>query len=210
MPVKAAVKKPRARRTIVSETQIIEIATRMFAEMGFPAVSIRDIASECKVNIPSIYHYFADKTDLYDRCCEHAFSRISATLRTSLSGSETAHQYVKRFTTELSEVLLHDSQFRKLLQRELLYSRSKRFEALSDNYFTGEYKSLTKALTEIEGSSAGAKMKGFSICAMVFGLISLRHTAELGGTKLPMLASPAKLAEHVLNGLFPAHNWKKI
>jgi AcrR family transcriptional regulator len=204
-------KKVRARRPAVSEEQIIEIATRMFSEMGFPAISIRDIATACNVNIPSIYHYFADKTDLYDRCCEHAFSRISATLRTTLTGPETAHAHIKRFTTELSEVLLKDNEFRRLLQRELLFSRSKRFEHITTQYFTAEYKTLIKALTEIEGSTgARARAQAFSIYAMVFGMIVLRPTGEIGGARLAMLDNPKKLALFVLESLFPAHDWKAV
>lgn len=202
-------KRPRTRRAAVSEEEIIKTATRMFSEMGFPAISIRDIATACSVNIPSIYHYFSDKTDLYDRCCEHAFNRISNTLRTTLSGPETAHAHIKRFTTELCEVLLHDNEFRRLLQRELLFTRSRRFEHLTNQYFTGEYKSLIKALTEIEGT-AGVRAKAFSIYALAFGLIVLRPTAELGGARMTILDSPSKLALFVLQSLFPEHDWKKL
>ncbi len=203
-------KKKRARRPAISEDKIIEAATRMFAERGFPAISIRDIAIECNINIPSIYHYFTDKSDLYDRCCEHAFSRISTTLRTTLTSQETAHAHIKRFTTQLCEVLVNDNDFLRLLQRELLISRSKRFEHITAEYFTGEYRTLTKAISDIEGSASGARTKAFSIYALTFGMIVLRSTGEIGGARLTMLDKPEKLALFVLQQLFPSHDWKAV
>src|SRR5882757_3089515 len=86
-----SVTKIRSRRVAVSEDKIMDVATRMFSELGYPAISIRDIAAECKVNIPSIYHYFEDKDDLYDRCCERAFQNIAETLNVSLTSEGTTH-----------------------------------------------------------------------------------------------------------------------
>lgn len=205
----AAAKKPRSRRAAVSEDRIIATATRMFAERGYPAISIRDIATACEVNIPSIYHYFKDKDDLYDRCCEFAFQQAAATLRATLVGPEDSPVRLKRFAIALCDLLLNASDFRRLLQRELLLPRSRRFEALTSNSFTHEYKLLIPAVGEIAGAT-GARSRAFSIYAMVFGLIVLEPIAEYSGAKAAMLDSPAKLAEFVLSSLFPEIAWKNV
>ncbi len=207
----ASPRKPRARRAAVSEDLIIEIATRLFSERGYPAISIRDIAAACEVNIPSIYHYFKDKDDLYDRCCAHSWTRASRPMHEVLAGQESAAKRVKRFANALCEALLRDVQFRRLLERELLLPRSKRFENLTNDYFTAQYKLLIPAVAELAGiTGAAARARAMSIYALAFGLIVLRPISEIGGAKAAALESPAKLADLVLNSLLPGEDWKKV
>ncbi len=207
----SAAPEKRTRRAAVSEDFIIQIATRLFSERGYPAISIRDIATACEVNIPSIYHYFKDKDDLYDRCCEHVWTDVSAPLREAITGTEPAAVRLKRFTVALADVLMQAEQFRRLLQRELLLSRSKRFENITNRHFTAEYKILVPAVAEVAGiAGAAARARAMSIYAMTFGLILLQPIADIGGAKSPALENPAKLADFVLQTLFPAQNWKKM
>lgn len=210
-PAKAPPAAKRARRPAVSEAFIIENATRLFSERGYPAISIRDIVAACEVNIPSIYHYFKDKDDLYDRCCEHVWREVSAPLRAAISGTEDAQFRLKRFTIVLCNVLLQAEQFRKMLQRELLLSRSKRFENLTNRHFTAEYHVLVPAVAQVAGiSEANAKPRALSIYALTFGLILLRPIADIGGASSPALEGSAVLAEFVLQTLFPEQDWKKV
>ena len=46
--------------------QIIEIAERLFAEQGFEAISVREIARAAGVNIAMISYYFGSKEKLYE------------------------------------------------------------------------------------------------------------------------------------------------
>ncbi|MGQ0698456.1 MAG: TetR/AcrR family transcriptional regulator [Panacagrimonas sp.] len=209
-PVAEPRKKSRLRRAAVSEDFIIEIATRLFSERGYPAISIRDIAAACEVNIPSIYHYFTDKDDLYDRCCEHAWTQASTPLHEALAGTEKSAERIKRFALALCEVL-RDEQFRRLLERELLLPRSKRFENLTNHHFIAEYKLLIPAVAEVSGlSGAAARARAMSIYALTFGLIVLRPISDIGGAKSAALESPVKLADLVLGSLLPGQDWKKI
>ena len=45
--------------------QLIQVARRMFAERGFDAVTIEEIAAEAKVSKPIVYQHFGDKESLY-------------------------------------------------------------------------------------------------------------------------------------------------
>lgn len=45
--------------------RILAAAERLFAEMGYNGVGIRDIAREASCNISTIYHYFGSKKKLY-------------------------------------------------------------------------------------------------------------------------------------------------
>ncbi|MGB0956781.1 MAG: TetR/AcrR family transcriptional regulator [Panacagrimonas sp.] len=199
----------RAKRNSVSQIKIVEVATQMFSEKGYAAISIRDIAHACDVTIPSIYHYFSDKAGLYDRCCAHAFRHVSAILHQKLEAPGTAQQRLKRFTVALCDLILNEHQFRRILQREMLLPQSRRFRSLTENHFTGEYKMLVPAVAEITDKRSAPEL-AFSIYAMVFGLISLETIAQFAGAKIEMHQSAQKLADYVLKLLFPDQRWSRV
>ena len=49
------------------ENQILTEATRLFAERGFAATSLRDIADAAGMTRPALYHYFANKEGMLAR-----------------------------------------------------------------------------------------------------------------------------------------------
>lgn len=57
---------------------ILEEALRLFAERHYSAVTVRDIAQVCAMNVGLLYHYFASKDDLVHRALEHAILQLDA------------------------------------------------------------------------------------------------------------------------------------
>jgi AcrR family transcriptional regulator len=76
-------------------TQLIEIARGLFAQRGYEATSVEEIAARAKVSKPIVYEHFGGKEGLYavlvDREMEHVVSRISEAIT-----SGTPRQRVER------------------------------------------------------------------------------------------------------------------
>ena len=49
-----------------NKQRILEVAARMFAQKGFDAVSVREIAEAADITKPVIYYYFKNKQDVYN------------------------------------------------------------------------------------------------------------------------------------------------
>jgi AcrR family transcriptional regulator len=49
------------------ESQIMEAATRLFADRGFAGTSLQDIADATGLTRPALYHYFGSKEDLLSK-----------------------------------------------------------------------------------------------------------------------------------------------
>ena len=62
-------------------TQLLEIARGIFAQRGYEATSVEEIAARAKVSKPIVYEHFGGKEGLYavlvDREMEHVVSRIA-------------------------------------------------------------------------------------------------------------------------------------
>lgn len=58
-------------------TQLLTIATQLFADQGYEGTSMRQIAQQCDVASASLFHYYPSKQALYQACLEntlHSFS----------------------------------------------------------------------------------------------------------------------------------------
>lgn len=197
-----------SRRSGLSRDKILMVATRMFAEYGFAAISIRDIAGACGISIPSIYHFFDDKDTLYVRCYEHIFRAASENLHQVMLGVEPGQPRVREFTVGLCDLLLNNHDFRRLFQRELLREERRTIDQLTTHHFRDEFRMLTKEIATLTGEK-NAMDRAFSIYALVFGLIQMRRIGELAGMSKSIALTPQHLADHVLAIVLPEVNWNK-
>jgi AcrR family transcriptional regulator len=86
--------------------QLIEIGRSAFAERGFEATSVEEIAARAKVSKPIVYEHFGGKEGLYavivDREVEHIVSRIVEAITTG-SPRERLEAAVLAFLTYVQE-----------------------------------------------------------------------------------------------------------
>ncbi|MGI8779957.1 MAG: TetR/AcrR family transcriptional regulator [Solirubrobacteraceae bacterium] len=76
---------PRAER----ELQTLDAARMLFAERGFAAVTMDEIAAAVGVTKPLIYTYFGNKEELYLACMEPAAEALVETVAAAVEATET-------------------------------------------------------------------------------------------------------------------------
>lgn len=76
--------------------QLIALARGLFAEKGFDATSIEEIASRAKVSKPVVYEHFGGKEGLYAVIVDRELMTISTTITASLRSSTSASIIVER------------------------------------------------------------------------------------------------------------------
>jgi AcrR family transcriptional regulator len=83
---------PRAER----EQQVLDIAHARFAEHGYGAVTMDDVAAAAGVTKPLLYAYFGNKERLYLACMERAGEAMFATVGEAVSGAESPADALRR------------------------------------------------------------------------------------------------------------------
>lgn len=58
------------RHSIKTPVHILNVAARMFAERGYPAVALKDIVLAAGVNVAAVNYHFGDKRNLYRKVIE--------------------------------------------------------------------------------------------------------------------------------------------
>jgi len=81
-------KVPRA----VRERQMLEVATRVFAQRGYDAASIEEIAEGAGISRPMVYAYFGSKEGLYAACIQHAGARLLKLINVAASADVTPEE----------------------------------------------------------------------------------------------------------------------
>jgi len=83
---------PRAER----ERQMIAVAEEIFAERGYQASSMDEIAERVGVSKPMLYEYFGSKEGLLVACIRQARAELLATTLASVEGVGTAREALER------------------------------------------------------------------------------------------------------------------
>ena len=77
--------KPQRLTAVARRAQLIEVGREVFAERGFGATSVEEIAARARVSKPILYDHFGGKEGLYavvvDRELEHIVNRITEAVR---------------------------------------------------------------------------------------------------------------------------------
>ncbi len=102
----AADGKPSRLKAAARRAQLVEVGRRVFAERGYEATYVEEIAERAKVSKPIVYEHFGGKEGLYavivDREMEHVVARITEAISTG-SPRERLERAARAFLTYVEE-----------------------------------------------------------------------------------------------------------
>lgn len=92
------------------ETQrtILRTAHQLFMEQGYRAVTTRQIADACGLTQPALYHYFADKQDLYVAVMLGDLAKTKAALERIAHREEDMEERLRQVVRYLLSTTHHD------------------------------------------------------------------------------------------------------
>ncbi|HEX4811426.1 MAG TPA: TetR/AcrR family transcriptional regulator [Nonomuraea sp.] len=156
-----------------TEQRLMEAAGTLFANKGYSAVGIREIAREAGLTIGSLYHYASSKEDLFLKLMRRNYARTTARARdAAATGSTPAQRLINLVSAHvLAEV--RDSKVWRLNRSELeVISAEAREELVA---LRDEFEQIWRRVIEdgiVDGSFApeDASLARFSIIQMCNGV----------------------------------------
>ncbi|MGE0310947.1 MAG: TetR/AcrR family transcriptional regulator [Lautropia sp.] len=79
------------------EAQLLAIARRLFAQKGYDATSLRDIAEVAQITKAALYYYFPNKDALYERVVIESMDSLVAEVTAAVARSHTPTEKVRAF-----------------------------------------------------------------------------------------------------------------
>jgi len=100
---------------------ILDAATELFAERGFGAVSVQEIADAAETHKTTVLYHFATKDALHEAVLDEALGRLASVMREFLSGEFRRDRLAYLLDQNQSFFAAHVP-LARLLERELLES----------------------------------------------------------------------------------------
>lgn len=128
--------------------RILLAAADLFAERGYEAVSMNDIARQAGVSKANVFHHYTNKNDLYlsvvRRACTHSRERL-----TGLGSPQgTLSERFNTFARSMLGDMLEQAQVTRIILRELLLDGEQRGPELAERVFGDNFATLVAVLKE--------------------------------------------------------------
>lgn len=194
----------RVRNAPDTEGRILDTAENLFAQHGFDAVSISQLAASARVTIGALYHHFPSKEALYAAATKRLFTAKSTPPAEVTRDDAPSRQRLTRLVAWFVGTMILDKNFGLLLKRELLDPRPTTPELLGPGPFRGQLdlckQLLANLLPEANPDEAVATM-----LALLFGYTNLHGIQAILPGLRESFERPELIAERVvgllLNGL---------
>lgn len=102
-----------------TKMRILQKAGELFATRGYREISMREIAAECGITKPAIYHYFRGKKQLYLEVLDRELERLVLVLDEAGAGPGSVADRLARLVRCYLESLQHRLSFIQLLLRDV-------------------------------------------------------------------------------------------
>jgi AcrR family transcriptional regulator len=113
--------RPRAEEVTTStRDRLLEAAEQEFADVGFEAAKLADIAARAGIRRPSLLYHFESKELLYRAVVERAFDRLGAALVQFMSGDGDFEQQLESVVRAFAEFLVAHPSLAPIIVRELI------------------------------------------------------------------------------------------
>lgn len=142
-----------------SRTKLIEAAAPLFAQKGFAAVSIRELAEEAGVNSALISYHFNGKEGLYEAVLETHFSRIVEEIQTVEKMKLTPEERIAYYAKAVNRLHRQNPFLIRLLHSELT-NPTNCFESVVKKYISQVYAFIHKSLED--GMASGQFYPNFN------------------------------------------------
>ncbi len=150
---------------------ILGAAVPLFAEKGFSAVSINDIALRANTSKANIFHHFKSKKGLYIAVMKSACGHFAQVLdKVELVDNDSPQKKLETFFTLHLQSLQAHPQSARLIQHELLENESQRGKHLAEEVFSKHFTRLVELVRE--GQSQDWLRKDFDTSLMAFVLVA--------------------------------------
>jgi len=172
---------------------ILDVAKRLFAEKGFDAVSINEIAQQAGVSKANVFHHFTSKEDLYLAVLKAACEETVGSLAEAHSSGNAGDDLWTFFSSQLA-AMLKNHPSAKLILREIMESKDGREQTLAEQVFAEYFSRLVGMVSE--GQAQGLLRKNFDPALLAYLMLGANvfffenhtvtaHLAEGGFARTP-------------------------
>lgn len=152
--------------------EILIVSARLFAQKGYAAVSMRELASETNMTPAALYHHYTDKEALYYAVLLYVFEDKATAITDLAKGGDNLETKLNTLILWLIKLFSRDEIFSRLLHRELLDGDSARIKLLTKEVIETPFLEVEKLIGKLV-PNRNPKSLAVSAMALVLGHFQL-------------------------------------
>ncbi len=188
-----------------SRACILQHATFLFAKKGYSGLSMRELSKAVRMSTAAIYHYFPDKKTLYLEVMDHTFTGKTEAIINVLNVTDTALQRLTIFIEQFTILISSDSNYRALLQWELLLNDQDRLELIATQVFLSPFQAISVLFDELFPESDPHMLTISMVGLILFHCDTAKLRVFLPGWNSEH-NDPKIISAHVMQLLINGHN----
>lgn len=150
--------------------RILDVAERMFSDLGYDGASTRIISKEAGVNMAMLNYYFGSKDGLFTSVFERRVSTFRATLQNINNENISSWEKLQRCVDYYIDRIISNSCFHKLIHRELSLSQRSEITKTVTDILLKNVIEVKKIITDgIDNGSFKADIDVEMVIATLFG-----------------------------------------
>jgi len=157
--------------------EILQAAATLFAEHGFAAVSIRDLARAVHTTPAALYHHFSDKDAIYRATLEFVFLDKAKTTSDLAKGQDAPEIMLERLISWLIGQFSENPVMTRLFQRELLTGDKERISFLTKEVVATPFREIENLMARL-APDRDAGLSAVSVLSMILGYVELAPVLE--------------------------------
>ena len=156
--------------------KLLEESAELFAVNGFNGVTMRDISRKVGVTLPSIYHHFGSKDDLYRAVESKAYGEVRDKMLSSGGAEDDPLEKLRRTIGFFYDTARTNQVFKTIMVRNLLYSNEENRIFLTETALQPIYDYLSGLLVELKVKNPGVIT--LTMLATVVGFVTMKSSMQ--------------------------------
>jgi TetR/AcrR family transcriptional regulator len=115
-----------------TKEKILDIAEDLFAQQGFAATSVSEIAARVGISSPGIYKHFSNKLAIYEQVCQRLFAPLAEATRGMAASADFADTRLQIY--QVMSLLASKPNTARIVQHATL-ARDETLDLLSDRWY---------------------------------------------------------------------------
>ncbi len=136
--------------------RILFAAEALFAERGYAAVGIRDIAGAVGINVSTLHFHWRNKAVLYETVCRYQAALISNTLAASFDGAAVTPATLENAVQAMIRLLGHHPHIAPMILRSVSDQEFPELDGLK-KFDTAIFENLSGRLQGVAGKGSVAR-----------------------------------------------------
>jgi len=159
--------------------RLLEGASRLFAQKGYAATTVREIVEYAGVTKPVLYYYFGNKEGIYLQLMAEALSTVDALVNQTMGSGESAQQRIKNLCDRTFAAILEHLDVVRVMD-SIYYGPPQGAPFFDFEVFHREFEEAIRTLVE-EGMACGEFRQGDpeSVTLAILGILDMAKGIRL-------------------------------